>query len=57
MPVGCRCVQDARGRRAEGGNGPSSVDLRAVSGSGPDGEVVSLYATQTSNLCVVRFSH
>lgn len=53
-------MQDARGRRAEGGNGPSSVNLRAVSGSGPDGEVVSLYATQTSNLvtsCVVRFSH
>lgn len=53
-------MQDARGRRAEGGNSPSSVNLRVVSGSGPDGEVVPLYAAQTSNLvtsCVVRFSH
>lgn len=46
MPVGCRWAQDARGRRAEGENSPSSVNLRAVKGSQPDQQTVPFSARQ-----------
>lgn len=42
MPVGCRCAQNANGRREEGENSLSSVNLRGEQGSQPDEELNAL---------------